>query len=172
MSDSSRSSPPNKLPCQKNILYNWLFLTTLLPSLPEHRKQSRKAGLSSHHFVISSVCVATSQRFWKQEQQFNSSEFIGVSRIVFSGIPFIEKVHSYSFRLLYTYSDFCAWGGKAGSSVSSNCQRTNHQATVCYLSSLTLFRHKILFSSALQNFRMKFPLQMSEAKHIFAENPY
>lgn len=35
------------------------------------------------------------------------------------------------------------------------------------------FHHKILFSSALQNFRMKFPWKMSEAEHkVFAENPH
>lgn len=146
MSDSSRSAPPNKLPCQKNILCNWFFLTSPLPSLPQHKRQSGKAGLSSHHFVISPMCVATSQRFWKQEQQFNSSEFIGVIRIVFLEPLSLEKfIHIHLIRLLYTDSDFRAWEWKAGSSVSSNCQRTNHQATVCYLSSRTFFITKFYF---------------------------
>lgn len=173
MSDSSRSGLPNKLPRPKNILCDWFFLTTSLPSLPENRRQNGKAGISSHHFVILPVCVATSQRFWKQEQQFNSSEFIGVIRIVFLESLLLKMfIHIHLIILLYTYSDFCAWDWKAGSSMSSNCQRTNHQATVCYLSSRTFFHHKILFSSALQNFRMKFLWQMSEAKHIFAENSH
>lgn len=50
-------------------------------------------------------------------------------------------MNSYSFSqvVFLTYSNFWAWGWRAGSSVLSDCQRTNHQATICYLSSVTRF---------------------------------
>lgn len=73
--------------------------------------------------------------------QFNSSAFKGVSGIVFLEPLSLKKVNSYSFNQVVTlkYSDFYAWGWKTGSSVLSDCQMTNHRATVCYWSSLTLF---------------------------------